>query len=390
MTSMKTPSYRRHKATGQAVVTLNGRDVYLGKYGSAASKKTYRRIIGEWLQRGGILDMSVEADPAIVEICTAYWKHAREYYRGPNGKPTRSIGRTKLALRHLRTLYGDLPARKFGPLALQNVRQQFIDAGLSRPYCNYLTNEIQRAFRWAASQELIPIEVYQGLKSVAGLRKGRTVAPEPKPIPPVADAVVEATLPHLPPTIADMVRVQRLTGCRPGEIVIMRPIDIDRTGEVWVYRPAVHKLSWRGKDRSIVLGPKCQSIITAYLDRPEEEYCFAPTESEKLRHIDMRRKRKSKVQPSQVSRKKKNPKRKPGDHYTPGTYARRIRDVCVREKIPHWTPNQLRKAAAVQIRETFDLEGARAVLGHHESTTTSQFYAVEDVRRAAEIAKQIG
>ena len=28
----KVPSYRLHKATGQAVVTLNGRDIYLGVY----------------------------------------------------------------------------------------------------------------------------------------------------------------------------------------------------------------------------------------------------------------------------------------------------------------------------------------------------------------------
>ena len=31
----KVPSYRLHKATGQAVVTLNGRDIYLGAHNSA-------------------------------------------------------------------------------------------------------------------------------------------------------------------------------------------------------------------------------------------------------------------------------------------------------------------------------------------------------------------
>ena len=31
----KVPSYRLHKATGQAVVTLNGRDIYLGVHNSA-------------------------------------------------------------------------------------------------------------------------------------------------------------------------------------------------------------------------------------------------------------------------------------------------------------------------------------------------------------------
>jgi len=43
------PSYRLHKARGLAVVTLNGRDVYLGPYGSVESKAAYDRTVAEWL-----------------------------------------------------------------------------------------------------------------------------------------------------------------------------------------------------------------------------------------------------------------------------------------------------------------------------------------------------
>ena len=32
VSTSRLPSYRHHKPTGQAVVTLNGRDIYLGKY----------------------------------------------------------------------------------------------------------------------------------------------------------------------------------------------------------------------------------------------------------------------------------------------------------------------------------------------------------------------
>ena len=46
--SMHTPKYRLHRSTGQAVVTLNGRDLYLGKYGSTESKIEYDRLIAEW------------------------------------------------------------------------------------------------------------------------------------------------------------------------------------------------------------------------------------------------------------------------------------------------------------------------------------------------------
>lgn len=47
--STRTPSYRKHKATGQAVVTLSGKDPYLGRYGTAASKREHDRLLGGWL-----------------------------------------------------------------------------------------------------------------------------------------------------------------------------------------------------------------------------------------------------------------------------------------------------------------------------------------------------
>lgn len=45
----KVPSYRLHKASRQAVVTLNGNDIYLGPYASPESKAEYERLVAEWL-----------------------------------------------------------------------------------------------------------------------------------------------------------------------------------------------------------------------------------------------------------------------------------------------------------------------------------------------------
>ena len=94
----------------------------------------------------------------------------------------------------------------------------------------------------------MPPGVYHGLLSVDGLKCGRTAARERPPAKPVPDAHVEAPLPHLGPQVAAVVRVQRLTGKCPG--------DIDRTGQVWVYRPEKHKNKWRGQDRSVPPGPQ--------------------------------------------------------------------------------------------------------------------------------------
>ena len=46
------PRYRHHKATGQAVVTVFGKDRYLGPWQSKASRAEYDRLIAEWLAAG--------------------------------------------------------------------------------------------------------------------------------------------------------------------------------------------------------------------------------------------------------------------------------------------------------------------------------------------------
>ncbi len=213
----RVPSYRRHKPTGQAVVTLNGRDVYLGKHDTAASRGEYDRLIGEWLAAGRCLSHS-HADLAVAELVHRYWQFAKGYYV-MDGQPTGSLDRVRVACRILRQWYGRTPAADFGPLALQAVQQRLADTGRSRSrrYVNYLAGTIKRLFKWAVAQQLLPEPVYRALTAVPGLKIGRTAARAPEPIGPVADQAVEATLPYLPAVVSDMVRFQQPTGCRPGE-----------------------------------------------------------------------------------------------------------------------------------------------------------------------------
>ena len=83
--------YRRHKPSGQAVVTLSGRDIYLGRWGSKASRIEYGRLIGEWLASGRCLP---NGDPgvSVAELALAYWRYAKDYYR-KDGQPTGSLPR---------------------------------------------------------------------------------------------------------------------------------------------------------------------------------------------------------------------------------------------------------------------------------------------------------
>jgi integrase len=247
--------YRHYKPKDLAVVRIDGKDIYLGKYGSPESRERYGRLIAEWFATGRVeptkpLPMAQQppAPLTIAELILAYWKHAETYYRTREGKPTQEQDNLRVALRPLRKLYGRTPARDFGPLALQAVRQDMIRSGLCRTTINARANRIRRVFKWAVSVEMIPASVTHALRDVDGLSEGRSEAREADAVEPVPIGVVEATLPHLPRPVAAMVRLQLLTGCRAGEVMAMRGCDLTPGDPTWEYRPAHHKNEWRGQE----------------------------------------------------------------------------------------------------------------------------------------------
>jgi integrase len=354
--TQRIPKYRRHKASGQAVVTLAGGDHYLGKYNSKASKVKYKRLVGEWLVRGFQVGDNSD-DLTIAELIVGFLKYARSRYV-KDGQPTSELDEYRQALRPLRELYGDTLAAAFGPLALKNIRQGMVDRGLSRGVVNHRIGRIRHMFKWAASDELLPIDCFDRLAVVEGLRNGQTTAPESAPILPVADEIVLATLPFLPATVAAMVQFQRYTGCRPGEVCIIRPGDIDRTAEIWTYRPASHKTEHHGLDRLIFIGPMAQAVLLPYLVRGDGDYCFVPAQSMRQVNAKRRANRKSPMTPSQKRRRpKRTPRRALGGRYTTDSYRRAIeRAVMLANRsaarqapkagteakiIPRWYPIQL-------------------------------------------------
>src|SRR5581483_9058366 len=145
---------------------------------------------------------------------------------------------------------------------------------------NQRIGRIRRAFKWAVANELVPPSVYHGLLAVAGLERGRGEARETEPVKPVPVAFVEATLPYVRPQVAALVRLQLATGMRPGEVVLIRGCDLDMTGPVWLYRPAVHKMAYRGHNRVVPLGPKAQEILRPWLRLKLDEYLFQPREAD--------------------------------------------------------------------------------------------------------------
>ena len=381
------PTYRHHRASGQAVVTLDGRVVYLGPWKSAASRREYDRVVGEWMARG----RSAPADPSteitVSELLVRYFRWAKAYYRGGS----REVEQIRFAVRPLRKLYGTTPACEFGPLALKAVREEMIQADICRNEINKRMGRLKRVFAWGVENELIPALVHHGLQAVRGLSRGRSDARESEPVKPVPEAFVDAIEPHVAPQVWAMVQLQRLTGMRPGGVTTMRTCDIDTSGAVWIYTPARHKTQYRGHSRTIHLGPRAQQILKPWFRTMLEEYLFQPKEAADWLREQRAARRKTPLSYGNRAgtNRRKKPQRVPGQVYKVGAYGRAITRGCEKADVPSWHPHQLRHNAATWLRKEFGLDAARVILGHRSPTIT-ELYAELDADKAAEIMGRVG
>lgn len=388
------PKYRLHKASGRAIVTLDGRDFYLGMYGSEESRAKYDRLIRQWLDGGRQLrdpaNDGAVAGPTLAEIMLKYWEHAMVYYR-KDGEPTSEQCAIRSALRVVRRMYGDRPAREFGPNALKAVREEFVRSGLYRKTVNDQVGRVRRMIAWAVENEMLEGNQLHALLAVKGLKRGRCEAPEGKKVRPVPIEHVDAVLPHLPAAVAAMVEIQRLSGMRPGEVVIMRGCDIDQSCLPWRYAPASHKTEHHGHARTVLLGPKARAIVARYLEgRSAEDYLFSPGEAEEARNARRKLGRKSPLTPSQRARRRVADRKRPwGQRYDEDSYRRAITRACTNAGVPAWTPHRLRHTAGTEIRRLDGLESARVVLGQ-TCVDVTEIYAERDLERAARIIEQVG
>lgn len=390
------PKYRHHKARNLAVVRIDGIDHYLGPWKSKASLAEYDRLIAEWMANGRTLRMDAAEDPkatlTVVELIAKYllfMKRTYANYDDPQGMPYRS----RFVLRIVREMYGRDRVREFGPLKLKAVRQKLLDRDQSRGYINENVRRIVAMFRWGVSEELVAPDVLHALEAVQGLRKGRTTAREGRVVTPVDPARVEATLPYLSPVVADMVRLQLLLGCRPGELFDLRPCDIERdSGEVWAYRPLHHKTEHHGHSRVIFIGPQAQAILAPYLERDPASPCFTPAESEAKQRQQRSARRKTPASCGNAPGRRSGPrqqKRSFRSEFNKNGYRRAITRACQKAGVAPWTPYQLRHSRATQVRKAYGLEGAQVVLGHKNARVT-EVYAERDHELAARVARETG
>lgn len=388
---MRTPKYRKH-STGQAFVEVAAKRHYLGRHGSPESIEAYHRICAELAAgrpRADVETRSPVGTPSSVsELILAYWTQVVSVRYVKNGRPTSEQQLHRSAFRVLRKLYGSTRADRFGPLALIAVRDEMRRLGWVRPQINRHLGRIRRAWKWAVSREIVPETVWRALMSVEGFRRGE--APDNDRVTPVELEHIEAIRDHVSPTIFAMIRIQLLTGARPGEVCAMRQGELRMVGPVWEYRPSSWKTEHHGGEKIIFVGPRAQEVLAPYIRTELEAALFQPRESKAWWNEKRRAARTSKVPPSQLSRRKPGPKRRaPGELFAVSSYGHAITRACHRAGIPLWHPHQLRHSAATLLRRECGVEATRTILGH-TSLSTTEIYAERDLKSAASIMLRFG
>ena len=361
MKTPKIPTYGHHKPTGQARCYVNGKTVYLVKYGSEESRIRFGEIVGK-LIGGQIVDpiarvkvgsttcgQSDDPGPSVGELCLVFLRHAETHYL-KDGKQTSEVHILKSVIAPPNQLYGMLPAKDFGPLALKAVRAKMVELSWCRDTINAAMSRISRIFKHAIANELIDSAVLDRLKCVAPLLAGRTEAHDNAPRSAVSPEDIETIRKSVSAIVRDLIDVQRLTGTRSGELLKLTTGTIDRSGEVWVAELSDHKMRHHGKSRTLHFGPHAQLILTKYLSANPDERLFK---------------------------------------ITGAAYRRSITRACEKLSIDRWVPHQLRHTNADVVREEFGLEHTQAVLGYAKAHM-SEHSAKASRKKAAEVARKIG
>ena len=198
----------RH-STGQARVILDGKAIYLGKWGSPEAHARYADLISRWRDGEQVVEPPRAAtDPrprTIKGVTLAYdeWIERTRLYQ-KDGKPTTQLGLIRRALKELNRFAGDVSANKFTSATLIAHRDKLREnASLSVQGVNRKIGLIKQMVAWAAERGLMPEDKAAVIQAVRPLRG----AVQKRRLPvPLQD--LKAAIPFLVPVLADMARVE--------------------------------------------------------------------------------------------------------------------------------------------------------------------------------------
>ncbi len=372
---IRLPKLCVHPGKNLAYCRVDGKFHYFGPAGQPESTAKYRQFLAEMLTGGVPIGRDVKRPITVCEMLDTY-ERAQERLVGIQSYAA-------IGVRQLRDLYGHERAQDIGPKKLKTLMRVM---AASTSYCRSTVNKVSSAikgiFGWAVSEELIEPAIWQSLTSVPGLRAGDAKR-EGRKVFPVDDTVFENTLEHLPRTLQAVLRLLKLTGARPSELLTLTPAMVDKSGDVWTATLRHHKTAHRGKVRVLNFGPRAQEILKPFLLRGANEPCFSAMEGYR------QQKSEGKLNHRHQPNAEPKTERCIGDSYTKDSLGKAVARACDKAGVDRWVPYQLRHSAATAARQVAGLDGAQVMLGHSGMNITER-YAEVNQDKAKQIARVIG
>lgn len=354
-----------HNPSGLGYVWRDGKPHYFkgSPHGTQESLRQYKEYCDSLRKHPG----DTKKIPGLV---LAFLDYSKERH---DGQPEYIHRRSVLML--LAEEYPACLANDFGPVKLQEFRRKLVNTNLARSYVNQQIQRVRRMFRWGVAQELVRVETLQALNAVEGLRQGEG-GRESKKVLPAPMHHVEQAIKASSPTIAAAIVVMSRTGMRASNACALRWDAIDRTSDIWLYRPEQHKSKHRGKLLIIPLGPVCQEYLKALPGKQPNEYLLSPQDSAYW-HTEQR------------GTKTPTINRRITKQYNKDSLREAIAKACKRANVPRFRPHQLRHGISTAITAKHGIESARLYLGH-ASVDVTRLYSERDIAAACELARDFG
>ena len=165
--------------------------------------------------------------------------------------------------------------------------------------------------------------------------------------------------------LAAVVQIQRLTGMRPGELLELRPEDLDCSRVPWRYVPASGGKTYHlDKARKVFIGVRAREILLPFLQATEAGQLVFRTRRRNGR----------------------------GDVTISIAYYRQcLADACREACVPVIRPNQIRHTRATELDELGETsEAIAASLGNTREVVERVYIDSHGTREAKRIAEQHG
>lgn len=375
------PTPKLHKPSGRARLRWLGVEYYLGPWGSAEASLAY----ADWLRKHGgeggsaptpsvpptLPNRTPAAWPTIAEALVR-WEAAEGGKFDPAGHSLRHyLG----AFRPVLLRFGVQSTAAFTLDALAQAREDMRALDWSARVINRRVVRIRTVWRWFEEQRLAPAGSWGALSVLRPIQPGDHRYRHLPAVRGLTQGEYELVLLGCHPVLLVLVEVHWLTGMRSGELVAMQAGDIDREGDIWVYRPRKHKNAWRGHDRLVPLGPRCQQILTPWLEGKSRDAWVFPCHrgAKRTDHPWSWRKRIHGLRA-----------------YSVESYAQAFGRAADWAGVWGARPYMLRHAAKARITAEYGLDHARALLGQASVDATARYASQRDLDTASEIARRCG